>query len=85
MGQNIHRNPLQFDKQTTPGYGNVYIIRLNFFLISFSAFAGPLFFEQMNYTVNNSTTITAFDATNCMTSSLLAVVIGYMFVKISQN
>jgi len=40
----------------------------------------------MDYNVTNvDYTITAFDATNCLMSSVLAVVIGYLFVKMSQH
>lgn len=59
---------------------------LVFWLQCFSAVIGPYFFQGMGFTVNNTSSsniITAFDATSCFTSSLLTVVIGYMFLRLS--
>lgn len=57
-----------------------------FWLITFSAVTGPYFFRSMDYNVTNiNYTITAFDATNCVMSSLFAVVIGYFFLKLSRK
>lgn len=59
---------------------------LAFWLISFSAIAGPDFFRSMDYNVTNvDNTITAFDATNCVMNSLFTVVIGYFFLKLSRK
>ncbi|WP_155396596.1 hypothetical protein [Methanosarcina barkeri] len=67
--------------------GIAVIFYLTFFLISFSAFMGPIFFQKMGYNVNNTTadTITAFDTTNCLASSILAATFGYMAIETSQN
>jgi len=44
---------------------------LTFWLISFSAVLGPYFFKLMDYNVTNvDYTITAFDATNCLTRTV---------------
>lgn len=78
-----------YNKLTEKIRGKLELLMISsftFWLISFSAVIGPYFFKLMDYNVTNiDYTITAFDATNCVMSSLLAVVIGYFFIKISRN
>jgi hypothetical protein len=63
------------------------VVYLTFFLISFSSFIGPAFFQVIGYHVNNTTTdtITAFDATSCLASSILAAIFGLMAIEMSQK
>lgn len=56
---------------------------LAFFLTAFGAIIGPLFFTAMNYNVNYTAEISANDATSSFLSSFVAVVFGFVFLKLS--
>lgn len=57
----------------------IFLISFAFCIMSFAAFMGSYFYQLMGYNVTEQNTITASDASNTLLSSVLAVVIGYLF------